>query len=187
MPPFFCRERSKENADSAALTSSALVFLSLRLQGCLGWPSPAVPPNMRPRCVPSKGRKGLVPGATCAFCPRLKTAQPEGSNPGSLGPTGQTPGCPLHPLPLTADPHVGASSWPINHARGWTSRDVTCPGSQLTEFSFTLLGSTISIVQNRGWEKHFGQIAGRNLESDPHYPSAGSPVTPHPQLCEFSS
>lgn len=121
MSPFFCREMSKENADSPALTSSALVFLSLRPQGRLGWPSPAVPPNMRPRCVPSKGRKGLVPGATCAFCPRLKTAQPEGSNAGSLGPTGQTPGCPLHPLPLTPDPHAGASSWPINSC-AWTDK-----------------------------------------------------------------
>ena len=114
MSPFFCREMSKDNADSPALTSSTLVVLSLCLQGRLGWPSPAAPPNMRPRRVPSKGRKGLVPRATCAFCPGMKTALPKGSNAGSPGPMGQTPGCPLHPLPLTPDPHAGPSPWPIN-------------------------------------------------------------------------
>ena len=55
---------------------------------------------------------------------------------------------------------------------------MTYPGSELTTFSFKLLGSTPIIPQNRGWEKHFGQVPGRHLESDPHYPLMGSPVTP---------
>lgn len=70
------------------------------------------------------------------------------------------------------------------------AQDVACPGSDVTEFPFKLIGSTIIILQNLGrGKKHFGQnspVAARCYESDPHQPWVYSPVDTFFQLCALS-